>query len=280
MMADDSEFLSKLISFGLSEKEAQLYFHLLKYGSKSPSLIAKSLKTYREDVHRTLTGLIDKGMVNPSLEAPTVYTAVELDIALEAAIKTHETELREMERRKQELQDLSKQQSFRPSDEFSTFKILKNAKETMAMCITLVNSSQEEYLVCVNELTAIFADLFGINEAGKAFVDRGGKVRAIYPITKRSIELTQHLLKIHYDIRHFDQYSGIMFNVFDRKNCMFAINADLKRLSLDESMSALLTDDATYAKYLISTFDLLWEPAIPAEQRIEELLKEDPPEAL
>ena len=76
----------------------------------------------------------------------------------------------------------------------------------MATCITLVNSSEKEYLVCVN-----------------------------------------------------------------------AINADLRRMSLDESMSALLTDDLTYANYLVSTFEVLWEQAIPAAQRIEELLKEGPP---
>ncbi len=62
-MADDSEFITKLIGFGLSEKEAQVYLHLLKYGPKPSSLLVKSLKTYREDVHRTLTGLIDKGVV-------------------------------------------------------------------------------------------------------------------------------------------------------------------------------------------------------------------------
>ena len=200
-------------------------------------------------------------MVNPSLETPTVYAAVELDIALEAAFKKQETELREMERRKQELQELSKQQRFRPSDEYSTFKILKSVKEVMATCITLVNSSEKEYLVCVNEFSAVLADLFGINEAVKAFVDRGGIMRAIYDISHSSLELTQHLLNTGYDIRHFASYSGIMFNVWDRKRSMIAINADLRRMSLDESMSALLTDDLTYANYLVSTFEVLWEQA-------------------
>jgi len=50
-MVDDSEFLSRLISFGLSEKEAQVYFHLLKYGPKPCTLLTKSLKTYREDIY-------------------------------------------------------------------------------------------------------------------------------------------------------------------------------------------------------------------------------------
>ncbi|MGD0171154.1 MAG: helix-turn-helix domain-containing protein [Halobacteriota archaeon] len=66
-MDSEAAFVTRLIGFGLSEKEAQLYLHLLKYGPKTPSPLAKSLKTYREDVHRTLTSLIEKGMVRPSL---------------------------------------------------------------------------------------------------------------------------------------------------------------------------------------------------------------------
>ena len=102
-MTEDDEFISRLIQFGLSEKEAQLYLHLLRYGPNTPSRLARSLKTYREDVHRTFNSLIDKGMVRPSLDAPTVYTAVDLETALEAALKRHESEMREMERRKREL---------------------------------------------------------------------------------------------------------------------------------------------------------------------------------
>ena len=78
-MSREEEFIRRLIGFGLSEKEAQLYLHLLKYSPKTPSPIAKSLQTYREDVHRTLTSLIEKGMVRPSFDAPTVYAAVDLE---------------------------------------------------------------------------------------------------------------------------------------------------------------------------------------------------------
>jgi len=62
-MTTDDEFTDQLIGFGLSEKEAQLYLHLLKYGPKTPSPLARSLKTYGEDVHWTINALIKKGMV-------------------------------------------------------------------------------------------------------------------------------------------------------------------------------------------------------------------------
>ncbi len=119
------------------KKEAQYYFYLLKYGPKTPSPLATSLHTHREDVHRTLTALIEKGMVRPSLDSATVYAAVELETALEAALKQHESELREMEHRKRELEELAQQQRFRPSDEVATFKIIKNVKEMVSLALPI-----------------------------------------------------------------------------------------------------------------------------------------------
>ena len=280
-MADDSEFLSRLISFGLSEKEAQVYLHLLKYGPKPPSLLAKSLKTYREDVYRTLTGLIDKDMVNPSLESPTVYAAVDLDITLDAALKKHESELREMEMRKKEIQELSKRQSYRPSDEFSTFKIIKSAKEMVAFAVPLISSLERELLWVGPELSLVVSSLYGTTEASVKLIERGGHGRGITDVSYRVIESVQQAMDIGFDIRHIDKYSGIIFVVFDRKNGLSAINLDLERLtrrfSLDESIAFLLTDDPAYVEYLVSTFELLWQQAVPAAQRIEELLKEGSP---
>lgn len=105
-MTMDDEFTSHLTGFGLSEKEARTYLHLLKYGPKTPSSLAKSLKTYREDVHRALTRFIEKGMVCPSLDSPTVYAAVNLNAALDSALKKQQSELRQMEMRKRELQEV------------------------------------------------------------------------------------------------------------------------------------------------------------------------------
>jgi sugar-specific transcriptional regulator TrmB len=276
-MTTDGEFTSRLIGFGLSEKEALTYLHLLKYGPKMPSPLAKSLHTYREDVHRTLTSLIDKGMVRPSLDAPTVYAAVDLETALEAALKKHESELREMEARKRELQELAKQQQFRPSDEVTTFKIIKSVKELVGVAIPLLDSMKEEWFAAAPALAIVVASLFGITDALAAFIQRGGTVKNLVDISYPVIDHVRELLNIGSEVRHIDEH-GVMFTVSDGKYSLTAIHI-AESASLNAPLTVLYSDDPVYARYLRATFEMLWKQAIPAEERIQELLEQGPPQA-
>ncbi|MGZ7133918.1 MAG: TrmB family transcriptional regulator [Halobacteriota archaeon] len=277
-MTREDEFIHRLAGFGLSEKEAQVYLLLLRYGPKTPSPLAKSLKTYREDVHRTLNSLIEKGMVRPSLHAPTIYAAVDLETALEAVLRKQESELREMEARKRELQELAKQQQFRPSDDAATFKMVKNVKELVAVSITSVTSITNELLYVVPPEMLVIASLFGINAEVKKLIDHGGHARGIADIPYTCVEAAQELLDIGEDLRHYDHYAGVYFGVLDKKLCFHSIrNAASGRIALTERIAVLWADDATYANYLSATFDVLWKQAVPAEERIKELLKEGPP---
>ena len=110
-MYSEETFITRLMGFGLSEKEARLYFHLLKYGPKDHRAAHEITETYREDVHRTLSSLIERYGTVHSLRIPTSYVAVDLEQALESVLKKQESELREMEARKQEeLAELSPHQ--------------------------------------------------------------------------------------------------------------------------------------------------------------------------
>ena len=183
-----------------------------------------------------------------------------------------------MERRKQELQELLKQQQFRPSNELTTFKIIKNVRELVTLATTSITSAKEEVLTCVPEIGLVVTSLFGVNEAAKQLINQGGTVRVITDISYSGIEVVKEVLDIGEEVRHFGQYRGIIFGVIDKKICFNAISTDITRLTLDQPVTWLWTDDAIYAKYLVSSFELLWKQAIPAAQRIEELLKEGAPQ--
>ena len=85
------------------------------------------------------------------------------------------------------------------------------------------------------------------------------------------------MIAIGEEVRHIDQH-GIMFVVFDRI-CIRAVNAEVKRISLNEPVSGLWTDDPAYAQYLASTFEMVWGQPVPAELRMQELLERGPPQA-
>lgn len=126
-------------------------------------------------------------MVHLSPDSPTVYAAVDIEVALEAVFKKQESELREMEARKQELQELALQQRFQPTDTVTTFKIIKNVKELVAELLPVVTSMKEDWVMVVPETAVVIASQFGVNEAAYNFIARGGRVRVLlydrsYPI--------------------------------------------------------------------------------------------------
>jgi len=64
----------------------------------------------------------------------------------------------------------------------------------------------------------------------------------------------------------------------DGRKVISTISIDVENLSTDDPVMAFWSVDPTYVEYLTSIFNLLWEQAIPAAERIEELLKEGPPD--
>ncbi len=278
-MNSESEFITRLIGFGLAEKKAQCYFYLLKYGPKTPSPLAKALQTYNEDVRRTLRSLVDKGMVLTSHDSPTIYASVELETALDSALKKHESELREMEARKLGLEELARQQHFRPSDEISTFQVLKTAKEIAAAAVPVILHAEEEFLWVAPQHALVFASMFGINTIVKELIERGGYARGITDVAYSSIPLVQEVLDIGEEVRHFEGYNGIYYGQFDRRYSISAINIDVTHITTNTEATMLYTDDPVYATYLASTFEVLWQHATPAEDRIQELLEQGSPQA-
>jgi hypothetical protein len=161
----------------------------------------------------------------------------------------------------------------------SAFKIIKSIKEFVVAMLPILDSMQEDWVIVVPSSAAVVASQFGVNEAAYQFIDRGGTVRVILnDIICPIIETVQEIMDNGEDVRHFG-HEGIIFTIFDEKICISAISADVTRVALNEPIAALWTDDPTYARYLMSTFEALWEQSTPAADRIKELLKRGPPQS-
>jgi sugar-specific transcriptional regulator TrmB len=276
-MGDDSDFITPLIEFGLIEKEARVYFHLLKYGAKPLSVLAKHTKTYREDVYRTLVSLIDKGMVVGSISSPTVYAALPLETALDITLTEHKLERQQMEKSKRELADLFAAMDRSPPVEWCNYRVLSGPKEVEA-------ASRQFSKGATRDLSSyLWGNVLSVTyETGELdlvcdAVRRGARVRLITEISQVNLTEARYALDCGIQLRHVVQTSGINFTVRDFKDSFVVVRFDPACYPLrDVSIAAFICESPTYAKQLSFHYELLWKQAIPAAERIEELLKEGP----
>ena len=95
--------LRTLVSLGLSEAEAEVYFFLAQTGPVKGRDIAKELKLYKQQVYRSLKKLRAKGMVNATSEHPARFSAVSLEKVLEQFMKAKMGQAKVLQASKEEL---------------------------------------------------------------------------------------------------------------------------------------------------------------------------------
>jgi sugar-specific transcriptional regulator TrmB len=268
--------IEKLEAFGLSAKEAHLYVLLLKYGPKTTGELAKLLHSYRVDIYRILETLAEKGMIEESVEKPTKYAAVAVDAALAGAMMRHAYELRLMEENRDEVLRLAQEylSSEALADDLYTFKVIKGRSNTLAIMEQLVNAA-EARIVFISSLVGISTlSSSGILEHCIDAAERGVRVRYITEILPRNISSAQEALAGGIDVRHYNNYAGIRFLVADARESMTTITFDALRHGKDATDTAFWTNSPEYGQYLEASFELLWDAATDATQRVDAVLAE------
>lgn len=107
-----------------------------------------------------------------------------------------------------------------PSDEVSTFKILKSVKEVVAAAIISVASLQDEVLLVVPQLMLVITSFFGIKDEMRKLIERGQR-GVIFDVAYSGIEVVQELLDMGEDKRIHGGYRGIPFGVFTEESFEF-----------------------------------------------------------
>jgi len=276
-MIDDSEFITRLTTFDLSEKEARLYLHLLKYGAEPVAVIAEYLTTYRKGVYRTLACLTDKGMVVKSISKPAVYAALPLDTTLDTIVRRSERGLQQKIELKQELSAFLKAMETIPPALRCSYRVLVGPKEVEA-------ASRKNIKGAIRDLSGyLWGNVVGyMHESGELdlgcdAVRRGVRVRLITEISQTNLAAARYALDCGIQVRHVEQTSGINFTVRDFKDNFVVIRFDPSCFPLEDmSIAAFVCESPTYVKKLLSNYELEWEHACDGTERIRELAKEAP----
>jgi hypothetical protein len=78
------------------------------------------------------------------------------------------------------------------------------------------------------------------------------------------------------DLRHSDLHYEIFMIIGDMQHSLSAMYVDVKEFSPDTPIVAFRYESPVYAEYLITAFEKAWSEAVPAEERLRELLEQGP----
>ncbi len=152
--------------------------------------------------------------------------------------------------------------------------IITSVTDGLAVCMNIIESANEDVVYISPPSLLVLGSQFGFREKTERFVKRGGRLRGIADFSYQYIGEMRGILNTGTDLRHFPQYQGVLMIVGDRPESISSMGVAARSFSIDSPIVLLWKDDPTYAEFLVSAFETTWEQAIPAAQRIEELLKE------
>jgi sugar-specific transcriptional regulator TrmB len=107
--------IKNLVSLGLSQLDAEVYFFLSTQGPHNGKSITKALKLYKQVVYRSLKKLQQRGIVNSSAERPAVFSSISFEEVLDLFLKVKKQQADALQKSKEELlsrwQDLTKKEN-------------------------------------------------------------------------------------------------------------------------------------------------------------------------
>ena len=96
----------KLRDFGLTKNESKIYVYLSKAGPQKAIEISRNEKIPRTETYHLLSNLELKGIVIPSIQKPTRFSAVAIEEAIESIIQNQLKKIEELKILKNDMIDL------------------------------------------------------------------------------------------------------------------------------------------------------------------------------
>ena len=96
----------KLRDFGLTKNESKIYIFLSKNGPKKAIDISKEEGIPRTETYHLLSNLEYKGIITPSVQRPTRFSAVVIEKAIESIIQNQQKKIEELKILKEDMVDL------------------------------------------------------------------------------------------------------------------------------------------------------------------------------
>ena len=270
-MALDS-LSEKLIDFGFTKEEAEVYVFLSSMGASPARVIARRFDVNRMRAYRTLKSLEDKGLVERIIGRPMRFVANPLQESLSKYIDGYRERLTELETREEEIIEDWTRISEVTSDqaEESRFRIFEGRQQIYDLLIQMCERASGEICLVTTKRDLHRLALMGIDDRLREVSGKGIRVRVLTQVEGPDFAEMEYFSDFA-EIRHVPLPAPVRFVTIDDRETLTTTSMEDTMSLTTQNDAGLWTNAPSYNSAMKVFFDALWRLATKASAIIEAL---------
>ncbi|MCI4323056.1 MAG: hypothetical protein L3K03_03390 [Thermoplasmata archaeon] len=260
-----TELLRLLGRFGLNEREAALYLHLLRGGSSSAGQLARELGSDRVVTYRTLDSLRARGVLRITAERPRKYAAIPARSLLDQNLHERQDRLRQDTSISNELVEEMLRLGGEPDHGAPSFQLLTSHKSIYPHLREILRRAQSTVDVMITTQGLQSSIDHGVAEEVTRFLRADGRFRLLVESDPRVRPLLRRFLAARHqhprvEVRQlYPQPARV--TIVDRREVLLFPVPGSAREGGDEI--AVWTNNPEFLRSQTLYFDVFWERAGP-----------------
>jgi sugar-specific transcriptional regulator TrmB len=266
-----------LNEFGLTNREAEIYIFLAKYGVHKGGEISKQTKLPKALVYRVLKRLERKGVVEATLESPTRFTAVPFEAVLEMNIKAKREEAALIEKRKNSLlEDWKNISRTELEPELSKLVVIEGTRKIYRKFAEIVENTKKSLSAAASIADLARAERFGVVDLINAkHMKSRVKFRLLTELSGQNLKAFKLLrteLNAGLDTKARNPDLSLAFPrmlIRDGEEILFFISP--RTQSTGKREACILTNCGSFVQAFSGVFEELWQNSTSIEEKIVEI---------
>jgi sugar-specific transcriptional regulator TrmB len=277
--------LNTLVSFGLTQIEAQIYIFLAKRGAQKGRDILKALKITKQQLYPSLRKLQNKGIVSSTIEHPARFSALPFEKVLDLFIKAKVEETQRLQQSKDEI--LSKWQTFDIAEaDTPRFMVIEGRKYIFSKIQQMIQETKKQIAAITTVPSLVQADQYDLFYAGFSHPLKSKiKFRFLTELSSQNIKAMKNLLKetasakLNFEGRNPDLGLRLFPRMVlrDEDEAIFFIRPRTGESIIERDDVCLWTNCKTLVKAFTAIFEELWRYSTDIKKKIVEIETGKPP---
>lgn len=279
------EVLKTLVSFGLTEIDAQVYVFLAKKGAQKGRDICKALKITKQQLYPSLKNLKKRGIVSSTIEHPARFSAIPFEKVLDLFIKAKMEETQRLQKSKDEI--LSKWQALEIAEiDTSRFTVIEGRSYIFSKIQQMMQETKNQISTITTVPSLVQADQYGLFDVGfSPALESKIKFRFLTELSSQNVEAMKNLMRESRGVKlDFEgRNPNLGFKLFprmvirDEDEAIFFIKPRTEASIIEKDDVCLWTNCKTLVQAFTAIFEELWRYSTDIQKKIVEIETGKPP---